>query len=72
MLFPNSQRINRGDYEVKQLLEACRSNEVTDLIVLHERRGVPTQLVVSYLSLLHTVLLISASAVTKHGLCLTQ
>lgn len=41
LIFPNSQRINRGNYEVKQLVEACRSNDVTDLILLHEHRGVP-------------------------------
>ena len=41
LIFPNSQRINRGNYEIKQLVEACRANEVTDLILLHEHRGVP-------------------------------
>ena len=40
-MFPNSQRINRGNYEVKQLVDACRANDVTDLILLHEHRGVP-------------------------------
>ena len=41
LIFPNSQRINRGNYEVKQIVEACRANDVTDLIILHEHRGVP-------------------------------
>lgn len=40
-MFPNSHRINRGNYVVKELAEACRANDVTDLIVLHEHRGVP-------------------------------
>ena len=40
-MFPNSQRINRGNYEVKQLVDACRANDVTDLILVHEYRGVP-------------------------------
>lgn len=40
LLFPNSQRMNRGTYESKQLIEACRSNNVTDFIVLHETRFV--------------------------------
>jgi U3 small nucleolar ribonucleoprotein protein IMP4 len=40
-VFPNSHRINRGNYVVKELAEACRANDVTDLIVLHEHRGVP-------------------------------
>jgi U3 small nucleolar ribonucleoprotein protein IMP4 len=41
LVFPNSHRINRGNYVVKELAEACRANEVTDLIVLHEHRCVP-------------------------------
>ena len=40
-MFPNSHRINRGNYVVKELADACRANDVTDLIVLHEHRGVP-------------------------------
>lgn len=41
LVFPNSHRINRGNYVIKELAEACRANEVTDLIVLHEHRGIP-------------------------------
>lgn len=41
LVFPNSQRINRGTYVVKDLVNACRSNEVTDLVILHETRGQP-------------------------------
>ncbi|KAG8801384.1 snoRNA-binding rRNA-processing protein imp4 [Serendipita sp. 399] len=48
LVFPNSHRINRGNYVVKELAEACRANEVTDLIILHETRGVPDALIVSH------------------------
>ena len=41
LVFPNSHRINRGNYVVKELAEACRANDVTDLVILHEHRGVP-------------------------------
>jgi U3 small nucleolar ribonucleoprotein protein IMP4 len=41
LVFPNSHRINRGNYVVKELADACRANNVTDLIMLHEHRGVP-------------------------------
>jgi U3 small nucleolar ribonucleoprotein protein IMP4 len=41
LVLPNSHRINRGNYVVKELAEACRANEVTDLVILHETRGVP-------------------------------
>jgi U3 small nucleolar ribonucleoprotein protein IMP4 len=41
LVFPNSQRINRGNYVVKEIVDACKSNEVSDLIILHETRGQP-------------------------------
>ncbi|KAJ1548772.1 snoRNA-binding rRNA-processing protein imp4, partial [Cladochytrium tenue] len=48
LLFPNAQRINRGNYVVKDICDACRANDVTDLIVLHEHRGQPDGLVVCH------------------------
>ena len=39
LIFPGSQRLNRGNYEVNQLMEACRANNVTDFIILNENRG---------------------------------
>ena len=39
LITPNSQRLNRGNYVLKDLVKACKSNDVTDLIVLHEHRG---------------------------------
>jgi len=41
LLFPNSQRLNRGNHEMKALITACRANDVTDFVVLHEHRGNP-------------------------------
>jgi U3 small nucleolar ribonucleoprotein protein IMP4 len=49
LILPNSTRLNRGNMEMKELLEACRSNDVTDFIMLHETRGVPDGLVVCHL-----------------------
>lgn len=46
LIFPNSQRINRGNYVTKDIVEACKANEVTDLIILHETRGNPDGMVV--------------------------
>ncbi|EGO01983.1 hypothetical protein SERLA73DRAFT_120635 [Serpula lacrymans var. lacrymans S7.3] len=48
LVFPNSSRINRGNYVMKDLAEACRANNITDLIVLHEHRGVPDAMIVSH------------------------
>ena len=41
LVFPNSHRVNRGNYVVKDLAEACRSNGISDLVVIHENRGTP-------------------------------
>ncbi|XP_070157404.1 U3 small nucleolar ribonucleoprotein protein IMP4 [Polyergus mexicanus] len=49
LIFPNSQRMNRGNYEMKQLIHACRANDVTDFIIVHEHRGIPDTLVISHL-----------------------
>ncbi|KAJ3378955.1 snoRNA-binding rRNA-processing protein imp4 [Entophlyctis sp. JEL0112] len=48
LLFPNAQRINRGGYVMKEICDACRANEVTDLIVIHEHRGQPDGLIISH------------------------
>lgn len=49
LIFPNAQRMNRGNYEMKQLINACRANDVTDFILVHEHRGVPNSLVICHL-----------------------
>lgn len=48
LLIPNSQRINRGNHVVADIAGACRSSEVSDLILLHETRGKPDALVISH------------------------
>jgi U3 small nucleolar ribonucleoprotein protein IMP4 len=40
-LIPNCQRRNRGQLVLKELVEACRVNEMTDLIMVYETRGEP-------------------------------
>lgn len=39
LLIPNSLRINRGGYVVKDLREMCETQNFTDLVILHEHRG---------------------------------
>lgn len=48
-MFPNSQRINRGNYVLGQLVQTCKDNDFTDLILLHETRGEPDGLIVCHL-----------------------
>ncbi|XP_014241306.1 U3 small nucleolar ribonucleoprotein protein IMP4 [Cimex lectularius] len=49
LIFPNAQKMNRGNYEMKELIHACRANNVTDFIIVHEHRGVPDTLVICHL-----------------------
>ncbi|KAJ3328401.1 snoRNA-binding rRNA-processing protein imp4 [Blyttiomyces sp. JEL0837] len=48
LIFPNSQRVNRGGYVMKDLCDACRSNNVTDLVIVHEHRGQPDGMIISH------------------------
>merc|ERR1712086_261294 len=49
LVFPNAQRMNRGNAVVKDLVDACNANDITDLVVVHEHRGVPDGIVVCHL-----------------------
>lgn len=49
LLFPDAQRLNRGNLVIDQLVSACRANAMTDIIVVHEHRGQPDGLIVSHL-----------------------
>ena len=40
-MLPNTTRINRGGTVMKEMADACRTNDFTDLVVLHEHRGQP-------------------------------
>ncbi|ORY94531.1 anticodon-binding protein [Syncephalastrum racemosum] len=48
LVFPNAQRINRGNHVIKDIVDACRNNEVSDLIIVQEHRGQPDGLVVCH------------------------
>lgn len=49
LLIPNSYRLNRGNIVVGSLVEAARANDITDIVILHEHRGIPDSLVISHL-----------------------
>ncbi|KAL2874385.1 snoRNA-binding rRNA-processing protein imp4 [Colletotrichum sp. CLE4] len=42
LLFPTSVRLNRGNLILPDLVQSSKSNGLTDLVLLHEHRGVPT------------------------------
>jgi U3 small nucleolar ribonucleoprotein protein IMP4 len=41
LMFPNSTRMNRGGYVIGDIVDACRKNDATDLVIFHEHRGQP-------------------------------
>jgi len=49
LIWPKAQRLNRGHLIIPDLVNACRSNDVTDLIIAHEHRGEPDGLIVCHL-----------------------
>ena len=48
LMFPNSLKLNRGNYIISDLVQTCNRVQISDLIILHEHRGVPTSLTLSH------------------------
>nr|XP_002129644.1 U3 small nucleolar ribonucleoprotein protein IMP4-like [Ciona intestinalis] len=68
LIFPNSQRLNRGNHEMKALVAACRANDVTDFIILHEHRGNPDGLIISHLPYGPTAYFNISGCVMRHDI----
>lgn len=68
LMFPNSIRINRGNYIMSALVESCKSSGMTDIIVLHEHRGVPSTITISHLPYGPTAVFTLHNVVLRHDL----
>ncbi|CCJ28728.1 unnamed protein product [Pneumocystis jirovecii] len=68
LLIPNSRRINRGNYVINDIVAACRSNDITDLIILHETRGVPDCLIISHFPYGPTVSFTLHNVILRHDI----
>lgn len=68
LIFPNAQKINRGSYDTKQLVTACKTNGITDLIILHETRGQPDTMIISHLPFGPTISFSIYNVVMRHDL----
>lgn len=68
LILPNSQRLNRGNYVLSQLVSACKANDVTDLIILHEHRGEPDGLIISHLPFGPTAYFSLSNTVMRHDI----
>ncbi|CAD2089275.1 U3 small nucleolar ribonucleoprotein protein IMP4, putative [Plasmodium vinckei lentum] len=49
LLIPNSEKINRGSYFIKDIIGFARKNNITDVIIIHEYKGVPRNLIICHL-----------------------
>jgi len=68
LIFPNSQRLNRGNYVLPQLVSACKANDITDLVIIHEHRGEPDGLVVCHLPFGPTASFSLSNTVMRHDI----
>eukprot|EP00124_Ichthyophonus_hoferi_P001721 Ihof_evm4s98 gene=Ihof_evmTU4s98 len=66
LLIPNTQRLNRGNYVIKDLVDMCRNNDITDLVILHEHRGEPDGMIVSHLPYGPTAYFSLSNVVMRH------
>lgn len=48
LMFPNSLKLNRGNYVINDLVATCSRVQISDMVVLHEHRGVPTSITISH------------------------
>lgn len=65
-MFPGAKRINRGAYTLDNLVELCQNKSVTDMIIVHEHRGIPDGLIVSHFPLGPTVYFGLQNVVLRH------
>jgi len=68
LIFPNSQSINRGNTISKELVETARTNDVTDIIIVHEHRGQPDGLIICHLPYGPTAYFGLSNCVLRHDL----
>ncbi|CCW68033.1 unnamed protein product [Phytomonas sp. Hart1] len=66
LLIPNAVRLNRGSLSIRQVMEAARRDNFTDVVLLQESHGVPDGLTVSHLPLGPTVRFTLHQLVSRH------
>jgi U3 small nucleolar ribonucleoprotein protein IMP4 len=68
IIIPNSVRVNRGHTVIKDLVKICQENEFTDLVMLHENRGVPDGLIISHMPYGPTIYFGLFNVVLRHDI----
>lgn len=67
-MIPNASKLNRGGHSTKELMEACKANQITDIIILNEHRGVPDGMLVCHLPFGPTAYFGVLNCVMRHNL----
>lgn len=65
-MFPGAKRINRGAYTLDSLVELCQTKNVTDMVIVHEHRGIPDGLILCHFPLGPTVYFGLQNVVLRH------
>jgi U3 small nucleolar ribonucleoprotein protein IMP4 len=68
LLFPNSQRINRGNTKTDELVNVCRQNGFTDIVMLQEHRGEPDGIAICHLPFGPTAYFTLTNTVMRHDI----
>eukprot|EP00947_MAST-08B_sp_MAST-8B-sp1_P002701 g2701.t1 len=68
LIFPNSQRINRGKTQMGELVEVCKRNDFTDIVMITETRGEPDGMIVSHLPFGPTAYFSLSQCVMRHDI----
>ena len=68
LIFPGATRINRGNTTVKELVEAARGADFSDIVMVQETRGEPDALIISHLPYGPTVQFTMSGAVLRHDI----
>jgi len=65
---PNSTRVNRGSYVLKDLVKICQTNNFSDLVMIHETRGEPDGLIISHMPYGPTTYFGLSNVILRHDL----
>lgn len=67
-VFPNAEKINRGGQVISEIIETCRAHDFTDVVLVHEHRGVPDGFIISHLPFGPTAYFGLLNVVTRHDI----
>lgn len=67
-VFPNAESMNRGGQVISEIIETCRAYDFSDVILVHEHRGVPDGLIITHLPYGPTAYFGLLNVVTRHDL----